>query len=231
MPWLCFLLGSAATVQATPLRFDVAALTAQRDSFVFSINGELRGSAVWRYEVRGTDLVFTAVSEFRPVEAESLRVVIDRASGAPLASYHRVEFGHPESDTLFLEHDLQIRGGAVTGSRRVARRRTPVSTRPAHAALPAGTVLSDYGLFAAAVTNLSPGDSGATRAYSEFGDSLLTLSLVAEPVRTITVPAGRFEVLPLRSEGFRLYVTRVAPRRVVRGESMDGAFKFELVRP
>ena len=76
-----------------------------------------------------------------------------------------------------------------------------------------------------------PGDSLSGRAYSEFGDSLVTLTLVAEAPARITVPAGAFETLPLRGAAFRVYVTRVAPRRVVKGESLDGAFRFELVTP
>jgi len=94
--------------------------------------------------------------------------------------------------------------------------------------LPPGTVLSDYSLFAAAVTNAVPGDSLAARAYSEFGDSLATLSFVAETPVTIEVPAGRFEVLPLKSGGFRVFTTRSGVRRVVKGETLDGAFSFQL---
>ena len=74
----------------------------------------------------------------------------------------------------------------------------------------------------------NPGDSLAGPAYKEFADSLTTLSFIAEPPTTIDVPAGRFDVLPLRSGGFRIYTTRV-PRRVVKGETLDGAFSFELV--
>lgn len=231
MRWLCFLLANTAAAQATPLTFDVAALTARRDSFAFFLRGEERGSAVWSYDVRGPHLVFTAVSDLRPVEAESLQVVMDRATGAPLATFHRIAFSDPRVDTAMVEHDLRIAGGRVTGGRRVVVRRGPAGARSSTATLPAGTVLSDYALLAAPVTNLAPGDSGVARAYSEFGDSLLTLTLVAEPWAIVTVPAGTFNVLPLRSAAFRLYVTRAAPRRVVKGESLDGMFRFELVRP
>ncbi len=40
MPWLCFLLVSSSLQTAKPLRFDLTALTATRDSFVFYLNGE-----------------------------------------------------------------------------------------------------------------------------------------------------------------------------------------------
>src|SRR5437660_1369132 len=83
---------------------------------------------------------------------------------------------------------------------------------------------------AGAVSNVAPGDSLAVPAYKEFDDSLVTLSFTAESPTTIEVPAGRFDVLPLRSGGFRIYATRTGPRRVVKGETLDGAFAFELVR-
>src|SRR5207247_7673918 len=93
-----------------------------------------------------------------------------------------------------------------------------------------GTVLSDYVFLAGAVSNIAPGDSLAVPAYKEFDDSLVTLSFVAESPAAIEVPAGRFDALPLRSGGFRIYATRTGPRRVVKGETLDGAVSFALVQ-
>jgi len=39
-----------------PLRFDLTALPVARDSFVFYLNGEERGQAVWQYEIQGESL-------------------------------------------------------------------------------------------------------------------------------------------------------------------------------
>jgi len=231
MPWLCFLLVSTAVQTPKPLRFDLAALVAARDSFVFFLNGEERGQAVWQYDIQGDQLVFTATSELRPADAESLRVVMDRRSGAPISSFHRIAVFNPQSDTVLIEHDLLVRQGRVEGSRRVGLRDGRVTTRSVRTSLPSGAVWSDYGLLAAAVAIATPGDVLNGRAYSEFGDSLTTLSLVAEAPATVTVPAGTFETVPLRSSVVRVYVTRAAPRRVVKGESLDGVFRFELVQP
>src|SRR6266699_1720717 len=103
-----------------------------------------------------------------------------------------------------------------------------VLTVPVDAALPAGAVWFNYELYAAAVTNAAPGDSLAGPAYVEFEGSMTTLSFVADQPVALRVPAGAFDVLPLRSGNFRLYVTRQAPRRVVKGETLDGRFSFEL---
>ncbi|HEV8400126.1 MAG TPA: hypothetical protein VGQ18_09850 [Gemmatimonadales bacterium] len=229
MPWLCFLLGSSSLQTAKPLRFDLTALTAARDSFVFYLNGEERGQAVWQYEIQGAQLIFTATSELRPADAESLRVVMNRTTGAPVSTFHRIAVFNPQSDTVLVEHDLTVRQGRVEGTRRVGLRDGRVATHPVRTTLPAGAVWSDYALLAAAAVVAEPGDVVNGRAYSEFGDTLTTLSLVAEAPATITVPAGTFETIPLRSAVVRLYVTRTAPRRVVKGESLDGAFRFELV--
>jgi hypothetical protein len=231
MPWLCFLLVSTAVQAPKPLRFDLAALPAARDSFVFYLNGAQRGQAVWQYEIQGDQLVFTATSELRPADAESLRIVMDRRTGAPVSSFHRITAFNPQSDTVLVEHDLIVRQGRVEGTRRVALRDGHITSRPVRTTLPSGVVWSDYGLLAAPVAIAAPGDVLQGSAYSEFGDSLATLSLVAEAPATVTVAAGTFETVPLRSTVLRVYVTRSAPRRVVKGESLDGIFRFELVQP
>ncbi len=237
MRWLCFLLANTAVLQgappfaragAKPLRFEIAALAELRDSFVFHLRGAERGWAVWQYQHRADVIVFTAVSELLPAETESLRVTLNRRTGEPMSSFHRIEFFAPGSDTTLVEHDLEVKRGEVVGRRRVRTRDGAIHVIPVTVRLPVGAVWSDYGLLAAPVANATPGDSLAASAYSEFGDSLATLTLVAEPPDTVTVPAGRFATLPLRGAGFRVYVTRSEPRRVVRGESLDHSFDFEL---
>ncbi len=214
------------------LRFDLTALPATRDSFVFLFRGAERGYAVWQYEIEPREtsqqVVYTAHSEFQPVEEEQLRVVLNRLTGEPISTFHHIDLFSPRTDTVMVEHDLEVKGGEIAGRRRVSRKGGEVKIIPVAKPLPAGAVLSDYALFAAAVTNALPGDSLAIPAYSEFGDSLATLSFVAEAPATIQVPAGRFDVLPLVSGGFRVFVTRVAPRRVVKGQTVDGSFAFEL---
>jgi hypothetical protein len=241
MRWLCFLLltspsfAAAQSAGTKSLRFDLAAIPTTRDSFVFRFKGADRGWAVWQYEIRPLEatqqVLYTAASEFRPVEEERLRVVLDRLTGEPIASYHHIDLFSPTSDTVMVEHDLEVKHGEIGGRRRVATKNGEVKIVPVHKPFPHGTVLHDgYALLAAAVTNAAPGDSLAAPAYSEFGDSLATLSFVAGQPTSVTVPAGQFDVLPLVTGGFRVYVTRVAPRRVVKGETLDGTFSFELVR-
>lgn len=241
MRWLCFLLlaspaaaqsAAQAPTAAKSLRFDLTAIPATRDSFAFIFRGDERGWAVWQYEIRSLEMtqevLYTARSEFRPVEEESLRVVLNRLTGEPISTFHHIELFSPTTDTVMVEHDLEVKRGEIGGRRRVGTRNGDVRITPVSRPLPRGTVLSDYVFLAAAVTNALPGDSLAVPAYSEFGDSVGTLSFVAEPPVTIQVPAGRFDVLPLRSGGFRVFVTRTAPRRVVKGETLDGTFSFEL---
>ena len=242
MRWLSFLLfaGNTAAGQtapgraAKPLRFDFALMAESRDSFVFQVRGEERGWAVWQYEIRPLEttqeVVYTATSEFRPVEEERLRVVVNRLTGQPISTFHHIDLYSPRSDTVMVEHDLEVTRGEIAGRRRVGTKSGGVKIVPVTRPFAPGTVFSDYVFLAGAVSNAVPGDSLAVPAYKEFDDSLVTLSFVAESPAAIEVPAGRFDALPLRSGGFRIYATRTGPRRVVKGETLDGAFSFELVR-
>src|SRR5438128_1394177 len=207
MRWLCFpLLASLAAASTSPvtaqspgpkpLRFDLTAIPVTRDSFVFRFRGADRGWAVWQYEIRPLEMtqqvLYTAASEFQPVEEEQLRVVLNRVTGEQIASFHRIDLFSPGSDTIMVEHDLEVKHGEIVGRRRVGTKNGEVKLIPVARPFSPGTVLhDDYALLAAAVTNAAPGDSLAVRAYSEFGDSLATLSFVAEQPAPIEGPAGR----------------------------------------
>jgi hypothetical protein len=235
MRWLCFLLVSPALAQARPakpLHFDLTAIPATRDSFVFMLDRKPRGYAIWQYETRATEttqqVIYTSHSELTPVEEESLHVVMDRLSGMPLESFQHIDFYLPRRDTVMIEHDLAVKQGRVEGRRKVQLRGKDETIVPIDAPLPAGAVWSNYALYAAAVTNAAPGDSLTAIAYEEFSGAPTLVSFVAEQPTTIRVPAGQFQVLPLRSGNFRLHVTTQAPRRVVRGATLDGRFRFDL---
>src|SRR3989475_8172973 len=126
MRWLCFLLLAnpyplAGQAAPKPLRFDLEGLTAKRDSFVFFLRGAERGYAVWQYEIRPLEMtqriLYTARSEFRPVEQESLRVVLNRLTGEPIATFHHIDLFSPTSDTIMVEHDLEVKRGEIGGRR------------------------------------------------------------------------------------------------------------------
>src|SRR2546430_3768717 len=110
MRWLCSLLLASPALAAAQgsdspsLHFDFAAVPATRDSFVFHFHGQERGWAVWQFEIRPLEttqqLVYTARSEFRPVEEEQLRVVLDRLTGVPISTFHHIDLFSPTSDTV-----------------------------------------------------------------------------------------------------------------------------------
>src|SRR3989442_2276319 len=125
-----------------------------------------------------------------------------------------------------VDHALEVKRGEVEGRRMVGRRTGDVQIIPVSKPLPARAVWSSYLLYAAAVTNLAPGDSLTVPVYREFEDTVVTVSLVAGQPTAVQVPAGRFHVLPIKNEDFVLYVTRAAPRRGVKGETADKAFRF-----
>src|SRR5437899_8574165 len=141
MRWLCFLLLAnpyplAAQASPKPLRFDLESLTAKRDSVVFFLRGAERGYAVWQYEIRPLEMtqriLYTARSEFRPVEQESLRVVLNRLTGEPIATFHHIDLFSPTSDTIMVEHDLEVNRGEIGGRRRVGTRDGEVKRSEEH---------------------------------------------------------------------------------------------------
>src|SRR5207247_2002755 len=79
--------------------------------------------------------------------------------GAPVASFHHIDLFAPGSDTVMVEHDLDVKRGDVEGRRRVGRRNGDVQLIPVSKTLPAGAVRSRCVLCAAAGTNLAAGES------------------------------------------------------------------------
>src|SRR5690349_25161888 len=135
MRWLCFLLllsPAAASGQTTaggpkPLRFDFGALPATRDSFVFRLNGQERGWAVWQYEIRTLEvtqeLIYTATSEFEPVEQERLKVVVNRLTGEPISTFHHTDLFSPERHREVGAHHLEVTRREFLWPRRTDKKR------------------------------------------------------------------------------------------------------------
>src|SRR2546430_16778481 len=181
MRWLCFLLlasPGAAAAQGTAsqsLRFDLAAVPATRDSFLFHFRGQERGWAVWQFEIRPLEttqqLVYTARSEFRPVEEEQLRVVLDRLTGVPISTFHHIDLFSPTSDTVMVEHDLEVKHGEISGRRRVGTKSGEVKIIPVSRPFAPGTVLGAYGFIGGARPHLTPADSLRGPPRNELGDS------------------------------------------------------------
>src|SRR2546430_490873 len=182
MRWLCFLLllnPAAAAAQGSgsrTLHFDLAAVPATRDSFVFHFRGQERGWAVWQYEIQPLEmtqlLVYTASSEFRPVEAERLRVVLDRQTGAPVSTFHHIDLFSPTSDTVMVEHDLAVKHGEISGRRRVGTKTGEVKIIPVSRPFAPGTVLGDYVFIGGGGPHATPARSPRGPADPECADSL-----------------------------------------------------------
>src|SRR5207253_11066685 len=85
--------------------------------------------------------LYTAHSEFRPVEEEQMRVVLNRLTGEPIATFHHIDLFSPTSDTVMVEHDLDVKGGEIAGRRRVGTRSGAVQIIPVSRSLPRGAAL------------------------------------------------------------------------------------------
>jgi len=222
---------------AKALRFDFSTVTQIRDSFVHLRDGVERGYSLRRYQIvhldEGTQLVYEELSEERGGYAGYRRTVVDSASGAPIAFRQRLtrRTAMPTPrDTIMAAINVTVDSGVVTGDWCSWTALGDKSCVPIHTALPSGAVWSSARSFGAAALSVEPGDVVAAPAYVELTDSVDTLTVVAEPPEPVVVPAGRFDVLPLRWGAWRIFVTRTVPRRTVREETLDGVERFDLTR-
>src|SRR3989442_5385549 len=122
-----------------------------------------------------------------------------------------------------VEHDLDVKRGEVEGRRRVGRRTGDVQIIPVSKPLPARAVWSSYVLYAAAVTNLAPGDSLTVPVYKEFQDTVVTVSLVAGQPTAVQVPAGGIWGPPAKKEKLLGYLAPAPPPRGVENPYPDPA--------
>src|SRR5438309_8376186 len=125
-------------------------------------------------------LVYTATSEFRPVEDERLRVVVNRLTGQPISTFHHIDLFSPGSDTVMVEHDLEVKRGEISGRRRVGTRSGGVMIVPVSRPFAPGTVLSDYVFLAGAVSNAGTGDSPGDPVETVLEVTRVSLTEVAE---------------------------------------------------
>ncbi|HET7791268.1 MAG TPA: hypothetical protein VFK78_10790 [Gemmatimonadales bacterium] len=235
MRWRSSLLASLAAAAALAarggdgtLRFDLSGVRAERDSFIYKVDGTDAGYEVWQYQPQPGAVVFTQVSELGPVFSERSRVILDRATGLPTASYQHTEFFSPATDTVFVEHDLHLSGGRLRGSRRIGTKEGKIRSGTLDRRLRSGTVWSGAAIFMAPFAALSPGDSVSVAAYDEADDTLTRLSMRAGPEDTVTVPAGHFTVVPISTGGLTLLVSTGAARRVVRALAPEQHAVFDL---
>src|SRR3989454_5504327 len=102
------------------------------------------------------EVVYTAASEFRPVEEERLRVVVNRLTGQPISTFHHIDLFSPGSDTVMVEHDLEVRRGGISGRRRGGARGGGGVIVPGRRPLPPGTRPSGFGFLAGARLHAGP---------------------------------------------------------------------------
>ncbi len=235
MSWFAIIV-TVAAVQGRPvqpLRFDFRVARQTRDSFAHFRNGIELGYLLRVYEMvhsdASTEFVLEDFSEARGGVAY-MRIAADPSTGAPVAFYSRVTgraaIPTPH-DTVMAAINVSVRSGNVTGDRCLWTANGSKHCVPVRTALPPQAVWSPNFFWVAGLI-AAPGDSLTGPVYAVLRDSVVTVSVVAEPPESLVVAAGRFEVLPLRSGAWRISVTRSAPRRIVRLETLDAAERFDL---
>src|SRR5207249_1398671 len=151
------------------VRLDVSGIPPTRLLEYFPRLPDVADRVVW-----GTDWPSPGVRDMRQNIDQFLALSLADSHKQAILETNALALFPPTSDTVMVEHDLDVKRGEVVGRRRVGTRSGAVQIVPVSRALPRGAVLSDYIFIAAAVTNAVPGDSLAIPAYSEFGDSIAT---------------------------------------------------------
>jgi predicted Zn-dependent peptidase len=215
---------------AGALFLDVAQLTPRRDSLQVMIQGNPMGAQILEIAIEG-DAIVAVERTMIPLMGmnQETRVVMDGGSLA-LRSLDQTGQVGPQS----AETHLAVADGRITG-----RAQTPQpGGQPTVAEI--DTLLPEGAIESSQLTSIIPAlalEEGASFTLNVFNSSEGTLKPYAirvEGTETVTVPAGSYDVFKVVATGgafpTAMYVTRDAPRRIVRIEIVGQPFVLELVR-
>ena len=217
---------------ATAITFDVSQLVARRDSFRVVVQGNPMGTYVTELATETDLLVFTETVAIPVIGMQqSGRISMSSGDLAMRALHQTMSMGGQTGAT-----DLTFSDGRVTGTAMVPPEGPggALATRHVDTTLATGVYETNQ---VQALIPAMPLDVGARftlQAYNAIEHQVRTLSIVVEGTEEVTVPAGTFQTFRISLTGGEspsiLYVSRDAPRRVVRLELVGQPFVFELVR-
>ncbi len=216
---------------AVALTFDPAQLVAGRDSFRVMVQGNPMGTYVAEL-VRGGDSI--VVSELMSIPviglAQGGSVVLGRDLAVRTVRQSFAAGGQP------VEATLRFAGGRVTGKAIQPPQGPgmPAATRDVDTTLAADVYDSNQLSALLPALPLAEGATFTAQAYTASQNRVRTLTIRVEGTEDVTVPAGTFPVFRVSLTGgeqpLTLYVTRAAPRKVVKLEIVGTPLVIELVQ-
>ncbi|HUL04472.1 MAG TPA: pitrilysin family protein [Gemmatimonadales bacterium] len=207
---------------------DAAGLAVGRDSFVATSGGNAIGSRVVTVRHSGDSLIFSDTMTLRQSTTREVVAVLDAATLAP-----RSVDQTGTSAGQRLEVHLTYQGGRVRGIGTVPGPNGPAPVK-VDTTIAAGTYDGHALAPLISAIKLAAGQPVALPVFSIQTGTVRTITVAADSVRSVTVPAGTFKVFRVRGMGgdanLVWYVTSDSPHRIVRTELVGTPVVFELVK-
>ncbi|HXV87276.1 MAG TPA: insulinase family protein, partial [Gemmatimonadales bacterium] len=221
----------ALVAAAGPPTLDVSQLVARRDSFQVTVQGNPFGFMTAQVELADSGVVYTEETQIPAVGLQQRSTVVLDRSTLAVRSVTQTGSGYGQA----METRLTYAGGRVTG-----RAQTPDPRAGAPKVVDIDTTVSaattDVNAFQPLVATLAlaEGASFTVPAFEASENSVRTMNVRVAGLEDLTVPAGTFPVFRIEISGPQqplvFFVTREAPRRLVKIEIVGQPLGFELVK-
>lgn len=217
--------------KAGPLAFDRAHLVARRDSFQVSVQGQPFGHMVAEVRPGSDSIVYLEETEIPAIGLhQTATVVLDPGSLAVRSVHQNIRGAGQTAETRLTYAQGRVRGRAQTPDPRAGAPKTAeVDT-----AVAAGTI--DLNAFQplVALLPLAENASFTVGAFDASENTVRTLTIKVSGAVDVTVPAGTFPAFRVEVSGtpqpLVFFVSRAAPRRLLKIELVGQPLSFELVK-
>lgn len=215
---------------AATVAFDGSQLTPRTDSMQVLIQGNPMGAQTREYSREGDAIVIVERVQIPLMGmTQEGRMVLD-ATTLAIRSVDQTGQAGPQTT----ETHLTVENGRITGTAQTPQPGGQPATAEVDTVFADGTIESNQLSAILPALPLADGASFALRVFNASEGTVKPYDIRVEPAEPVTVPAGTFEVFKVNVTGGQIpsafYVTRDAPRRIVKIEVIGQPFVLELVR-
>ena len=215
--------------KAIAVEFDASQLEAGTDSFQITVQGNPMGRLVTELSKSGDTLVYTETMSLAAVgisQATTLR--FDATTLATLTVEQNGQFGGQASEIQLTYSDGRVAGHTQTPQPGGAPKVVDIDTT-----VVSGTIDLNAVQFLLPTLPLAEGASWTLNAFDASTGAMRQVKLKVAGVEDVTVPAGTFSTFRIDGDtggqSFVFYVSREAPRRLIKVELVGQPLGFELV--
>lgn len=224
---------TAAVRPASPLTFDPSKIRIAADSFEVYLGqlGQTMRAGTERVEVskEGPRFIFSESIAAQMIGVtRAVRIVI----GAGLEPIELTSHGSFQGAVM--GDSVTVRDGKATGSMQQPSGPGTFKTTSVDATVTAQTLFDEDLLIALLPTaELTEGAKASLTVVDGASGKAVPMEVTVEGTETITVPAGKFDVVRVRAKSTDVmvaYVSTTAPRRVVRVNYLDAGIEIRLMK-